>query len=365
MHTFSCGHCQATVFFENDRCLSCAAPLGFVPQRGLLLAFEAQADTPPDGLWQAADGSPALRPCANRHTAARCNWMLDSDEPDGQTLCLSCRLTQVMPALDLADNGLRWQRIEQAKRRLMYTLLGIGLVPQPKQGPGDMQGLAFHLLQDQPGQAPVQTGHDNGVITLNVAEADDDLREALRVHLSEPTRTLLGHLRHETAHYLQYRWIDNTPAADLCRATFGDERADYAQALARHYAEGPPPDWAQHVVSAYASAHPWEDWAETCGHYLLVLDAVQTAAAWGMQLSGPTPASPQAPDVGPAPNVTQLVLQQWLPVAQFLNAMNRSLGRRDSYPYLLPPEVLNKMGVVQQLLRAAAEAANADLRSTA
>ena len=386
MHPFVCGQCSATVFFENDFCLSCAAVLGFAPAEGRMLAFTLPTDLATGAPWPRGDGGMPLHPCANRDTAAHCNWMRDNGDadidagtgagtvagtgagtvagtgagtaagtaPGAPVLCCSCRLTQLLPTLDLPENRSRWQRIEQAKRRLVHTLLGLGLVPQPKQGPHDTCGLAFLLLADQPGAASVHTGHDSGTITLNVAEADDDHREAERVRLGEPARTLLGHLRHEAAHYLQHRWIAGTTAADTCRASFGDERADYGQALARHYADGPPPDWAQHYISAYASAHPWEDWAETCAHYLLVLDAVQTASAWGLQLSGPVSAAPQARDLADAPDVQQLVLQQWLPVAQFLNAMNRSLGRRDSYPFLLPPAVLNKMTVVQQLLQAAA-----------
>ena len=366
MQLFRCGHCGTTVFFENDTCLSCAAPLGYAPAAGRLQTFwlpgdnqaanqaDNQADNQAGAAWPCQDGGPALRPCANRRTVARCNWMLDATDPAAQSLCRSCRLTQLLPALDRPRNGRRWQRIEQAKRRLVCTLLGMGLVPEPKPGPGDALGLAFLLLEDQPGAAPVKTGHDRGSITLNVAEADDDHREAERVRLGEPTRTLLGHLRHEAAHYLHHRWIANTPAAEACRAAFGDERADYAQALARHYADGPPPGWAQHFISAYASSHPWEDWAETCAHVLLVLDAVQTASAWGLQLSGPVQAAPQSADLGHTPDLQQLVLQQWLPVAQFLNAMHRSLGRHDSYPFLMPAAVLRKMGVVQMLLMGAA-----------
>jgi hypothetical protein len=354
MQPFQCGQCRTTVFFENDRCLTCAAPLGFAPARMQLLSFAPAVDLPPDAAWAPGDGGAPLRPCANRATVARCNWMLDDEDAAAQTLCLSCRLTQVLPSLERPKNAERWQRIEQAKRRLIYTLLGLNLAPLPTQGPDDLQGLALHLLEDQAGATPVKTGHDSGTITIQVAEADDDHREAQRVRLGEPTRTLLGHLRHETAHYLQYRWIAGTPAAETCRAAFGDERADYVQALARHYSDGPPADWSQHFISAYASAHPWEDWAETCAHYLLVLDAVQTATAWGLQLAGPVAAAPSAPDMAAAPAVPQLVVEHWLPVSQFLNAMNRSLGWADSYPFQMPAEVLHKMGVVQQLLQAAA-----------
>jgi hypothetical protein len=357
MTPFHCTHCHSTVFFENDLCGHCGHAQGFVPGGLTMRAFlpPATADqTGPDGTaasWAAADEGTPLRPCLNRVNHGVCNWMLDDGDP--QALCRSCRLTRVLPNLAVPGNHDRWQRIEQAKRRLVYTLLGLGLAPEPKQHAGDRVGLDFLLLEQLPGAEPVKTGHDDGTITLNVAEADDAVREALRVKLGEPMRTLLGHLRHEVAHYLQYRWVDGTPAADTCRALFGDERTDYAAALARHYAQGAPADWPQHHISAYASAHPWEDWAETCAHCLLVVDAVQTAGAWGLTLTGPaTTTAVAAADAGAAaPALRDLVLQQWLPVAQFLNAMNRSLGYRDSYPFLLPPLVLDKMALVQQLLQ--------------
>ena len=343
MRAFECQLCRGTVFFDNHQCMRSGAWLGYAPQRGTMLAW-------------AQGGDPSLPACANRQTAAACNWMRDGmrDDDVHPSLCCSCRLTQVLPPLHNAANGARWRSIEQAKRRLVFNLIALGLTPEPKRSPDDAMGLAFHLLEDQPGAQPVKTGHALGTITLNVAEADDDRREALRVQLGEPMRTLLGHLRHEAAHYLHYRWIDGTPAAVACRDAFGDETADYVLALAQHYQNGPPADWSEHFVSAYASAHPWEDWAETCAHYLLVLDAVHTAGSWGLQLSGVADTAAQALDMGAAPTITHLVLQQWLPLAQFLNAMNRSLGQRDSYPFLLPPTVLHKMTVVQQLLQQAA-----------
>ena len=229
----------------------------------------------------------------------------------------------------------------------------------PKTGPDDKRGLAFHLLESLPGQAPVLTGHDDGLITLNIAEADDVFREQARVSMHEPMRTLLGHLRHEVSHYLQQRYITGTTGEERCRAVFGDERADYSAALKRHYESGPPADWSNHFVSEYASSHPWEDWAETCAHYLLVIDAVQTASSWGLRLEGHTQTQPSETDAQKLP-MEDLVLEHWLPVAQFLNAMNRSLGLADGYPFLLPPAVLEKMSTVQQLLAqaVAAEAAS-------
>ena len=361
MRSFTCHQCRQPVFFENYHCANCGANLGFVPAALEMFAFDRRSTTDlQSGAWPPAEGltGAALRPCANRLLRGLCNWMLDED--DAQTLCRSCRLTRVIPSLDAAVNIDRWQRIERAKRRLLFTLLSLGLAPEPKTGADDTLGLEFLLLEPVADGAAVFTGHDAGTITLNVAEADDDVREATRVQLGEPARTLLGHLRHEVAHYLQFRWIAGTPAMDRCRSLFGDEQADYAQAIHRHYTVGPPQDWAQHFVSAYASAHPWEDWAETCAHYLLVLDAVQSASAWGLSLAGgPAEAAPDTVDLTQHAPVSELVVQQWLPVAQFLNAMNRSIGLPDSYPYQLPPDVVTKMAGVHELLAAAIAAESA------
>ena len=301
-----------------------------------------------DGTW--------LRPCANRINHSVCNWMLDAG--DAMALCISCRLTEVIPSLEDSNNLLHWAAIERAKRRLVFSLIDIGLTPKPKTGPDDKQGLAFRLLQSLPSGPAVMTGHDGGVITLNIAEADDVFRESARISMREPVRTLLGHLRHEVSHYLQQRYVAGTPGEQRCKDLFGDHDDDYVAALQAHYANGPPADWSRHFVSAYASSHPWEDWAESCAHYLLVIDAVQTASGWGLRLEGPTTtvaADGREPQSVPLEN---LVLDQWLPVAQFLNAMNRSLGLPDSYPFLLPPQVLQKMKLVQDLLATAAAAAD-------
>lgn len=365
MTPFRCTRCGNTVYFENTDCGQCGAVLGFVPGTRRMTSFEfdqnADADASPAWLRLGPEGSDGfrLRPCANRIDHGVCNWMLD--DGDTRSLCLSCRLTQLIPSLDNPANLQHWAAIERAKRRLMFSLLGIGLAPRLK-GTGadeDTRGLVFHLLENLPGGPAVITGHEDGVITLNIAEADDVFREAARVSMHEPTRTLLGHLRHEVSHYLEWRHIESTPAIERCRETFGDERVDYSAALQTHYTQGAPANWPGQYVSAYASCHPYEDWAETCAHYLLVIDALQTASAWGLQLDGP--ASTRAADAdAPGLPVAHLVLEHWLPLAQFLNAMNRSLGQPDAYPFLLPPQVLAKMNLVQAVLADASQAPGAD-----
>ncbi len=351
MLNFSCTQCNSTVFFENVACGTCGAALGFSVASRRLLAFSVLPDSGGCMIWTPvnADGALPLAPCANRVQHGVCNWMLD--EGDASALCRSCRLTRVIPALDVNGNLARWQKIEQNKRRLLFTLLALDLMPEPKVGQNDLVGLEFQLLDDAPGEATVKTGHNQGTITLNITEADDDVRESIRVRLGEPSRTLLGHLRHEISHYLQYRWATDPADAERCRSVFGDERKDYAASLARHYEFGPETNWPTRFVTAYASAHPWEDWAETCAHYLLVIDAMQTATAWGLCLQGgPAELISSARELLAQPPINNLAIEQWLPLAQFLNAMNRSLGLRDAYPFLLPPAVVKKMAMVQSLL---------------
>jgi hypothetical protein len=173
-------------------------------------------------------------------------------------------------------------KLELAKRRCIYTFLKLGLPIES--GPrGNEAALRFRFLQDKE-NAPVQTGHENGVITVNIAEADDDEREHRRLQLHEPYRTLVGHLRHESGHFYWDRLIANSPNLQRFREFFGDETGDYDAALQTYYKQGPPADWQSRTVTAYASSHPWEDWAETWAHYLHIMDTLETAANFGMSI---------------------------------------------------------------------------------
>ncbi len=204
-------------------------------------------------------------------------------------------------------------------------------------------GLAFELLSSE--RAPVTTGHADGVITLDVAESDDAHREALREQLGEPYRTVLGHFRHEVGHYYWPLLVPEGSARERCRELFGDEREDYGAALDRHYETGPPPDWAQRFVSAYATMHPWEDWAETFAHYLHIWDTLQTAGAFGVRVGADRP--------GPGAGDFRGLLDDWLPLTYALNALSRSMGRDDLYPFVLPAPVVDKLGFVHERVTAA------------
>jgi len=239
MKTFHCTHCQNLIFFENVRCLNCERSLAFLPDRGLMAALTPS----PDGLWRTelSDGeSQGYRLCAHYNGVSVCNWVIPADDPSD--FCRSCRLNQVIPDLSSERNAVAWFRLEVAKRRMLYTLLGFGLPVIPKSVDA-VQGLAFEFLEDySDGDAKrVLTGHDNGLITLNIAEADDVHREKERTLQKEPYRTLLGHFRHEIGHYFWDRLVAGGPLLEPFRTTFGDERADYQAALQRHYRTGRRP----------------------------------------------------------------------------------------------------------------------------
>jgi len=349
LKTFRCSHCHWTVYFENVRCEQCGHVLGFVLADRQLAAFEPQEN----GQWQrAGDSSQRLyRQCKNYKEENVCNWMIEADDPN--PYCSSCRLTKIIPALSTTENKQRWFRLEQAKRRLIYSLYGLRLPIKSRDEDPD-HGLAFQFLEDVTPEQRVLTGHDRGVITLNVAEADDAKREEMRHAMHEPYRTLLGHFRHEIGHYYWDLLIENTPRLERFREVFGDERQSYAEALDRHYREGPPADWPQRFISAYASTHPWEDWAECWAHALHMNDGLHTAQHWGFTLH------PEDADQAPAGEVVVTprsgdfdtrLLDQWIPLTRFLNSLNRSLGHADAYPFTMPQPVIEKLRFIDTVIR--------------
>jgi hypothetical protein len=279
MKTFHCTACQALVFFENTQCLSCGHTLAFVANRMTLLSLEQQDD----GTWKPAGDSSAVdsyRLCRNYSEHGSCNWAIAADAPE--ELCSACSLTHTIPDLSVAGNDVAWAKLETAKRRLLFDLLSLQLPLVGKRADAD-RGLEFKFLGEviavNGDRSRVLTGHDNGLITINVAEADDLHREAQRLRHREPYRTLLGHFRHEIGHYYWDRLVPGTDWLGKFRELFGDEQLDYQAALKVHYEQGAPANWADNYISAYASTHPWEDWAESWAHVMHMVDALETAHA--------------------------------------------------------------------------------------
>jgi len=317
---FSCEHCGRTIYFDSTRCTGCGSALAFFPERRSL-------GIPGNGA----------RPCRNQDEIA-CNWVLDPGDPS--ELCRSCRLTEVIPDLAIAGSREAWRRLEAAKRRLLYSIFELGL---------PLHGLSFAFLRDESavGTPKVLTGHADGRITINLAEADDPERERIRVDLGESYRTLLGHFRHEIGHYYWNVLVRDAGVLDDFRLVFGDERADYDEAGRRHYGQGPPADWPSRFVSAYASMHPWEDFAETWAHSLHMTDTLETARAHGLGLK-PRPTG-QTVRLGQLdPESFEQRIGAWLPLTATLNELSRSMGLPDAYPFVLPAAAIGKLRWVHE-----------------
>ena len=308
--------CGQTVYFENRSCTRCGRKLAFDPA-ALAMASEAEPGA-------------GLPFCSNRGSDSRCNWLSDPAGNDGA--CISCRSSEIIPALSKPENRDRWRKLEQAKRRLVYDLLSLDL-------PVDSSRLRFVFKEDQRTnpdvhEEHVNIGHSEGVITINAAEADDVYREQMRLLMNEPYRTLLGHFRHEAGHYYFDLIVDDDLRPDA-RRLFGDESVGYDEALHRHYRDGPRPDWQQHYISGYASAHPAEDWAETFAHCLHIAAALETASANGLM----------------SPSGIDDWRRDFIDLAVRVNDVMRSLGLGDAYPFVITATVGEKIDFVLGAIR--------------
>jgi len=340
MKLFQCGNCSQVLHFENTRCVSCGFWVGFDSFALRLVSFQT-----------------GERSYCKNFQAGVCNWLLDPRSDS--RFCKACELNHYIPNLKSVDSHKGWREIEVAKHRLIYSLLRLGLPLQNKVNAPDT-GISFHFIDaDQvvPEDAETTTGHDNGIITISIDEADPAKREQARLNMHERYRTLLGHLRHEVGHYYWDRIICHSPdRLNRFRAHFGDESADYSEALETYYQNGPKNNWNQQFISAYASSHPWEDWAETWSHYLHLTDVMETANALGVSLN---------PHVAPSENHLSMVadvdpylpihfesfLQQAVALTFAVNSLNRSMGQPDLYPFILNTAVKRKLTFIHEVLK--------------
>ena len=347
MRRYACPNCRNEIHFGNSQCVSCGFLLGYVPGGDLFLARGE------GGGWH--DGPGAHEACANRSEIG-CNWLVEASGPHSH--CLSCRHTLIIPDLSQPENRDHWAALEEAKRRLFYAISKFGLsVGSLEEQPHTALRFEFKtdtLLADGTVD-PVLTGHESGLVTINVAEADDPVREERRKAMGEPYRTLIGHFRHEIGHYFWDRLVANSPRLDACRALFGDERQDYAEALRQHYRQGPSAGWEQTHVSAYACAHPWEDFAETWAHYFHIVDGLETARWYGLdRREGLEPDAAMLADGRDSGPYTardfRPLMDAWVPLTVAMNAMNRSIGLGDFYPFVLSDTIFAKLGFIHGLI---------------
>ncbi|MGD9785414.1 MAG: putative zinc-binding metallopeptidase [Hyphomicrobiaceae bacterium] len=343
MKTFVCSNCGNRVYFENISCLNCGQALGF-DSRLLTVETLRAADRP--GLYRRyeANGPDPVRYCRNA-THGACNWITHGSDPNA--LCVACDLNRTIPNLAEPGNLEAWRELEEAKKRFVYQLLRFGLpldgtsVGQPR--------LTFDFAYN------ALTGHLDGVISINIKEADSVWREQQRQMFGEPYRSLLGHLRHESGHFYWMLLVEAAGHLDSFRALFGDERADYAAAIERNQRTGPAPDWQARHVSAYASVHPWEDWAETWAHYLHMVDALETAEALGFDARA---SGLMFGSVWPFKSYDiyreetfEALMERWIPLTIALNSLSRSMGHLDFYPFVISGPARAKLAYVHDVIR--------------
>jgi hypothetical protein len=338
---YTCSNCNNLLYFENSICLRCNNTVGFDANK-LSLVTVRPADS--KIYVDVNDAKNTYRFCANaaQHT---CNWLIPLNE--NALFCKACALNRIIPALTSWQNIKRWQRIEQAKHRLVYSLFRLCL-PVKNKTNGSEEGIAFEFMADVSPKERVITGHLKGTITLNIEEADETERTRNKSDLGEKYRTLLGHFRHETGHYYWDLLIkNNTAALNKFRQLFGDERKNYTRSLEAYYNTGAFANWNEYFISPYASSHAWEDWSETWAHYMLMMDTLETAFYFGIGIHpGKDEKKEINTDIIYDPYTISdfdIIIKMWLPFTFAANSLNRSMGYTDFYPFVISPAVKIKL----------------------
>lgn len=338
MRRFYC-RCGGEIFFHDHYCKAC----------GRDLAYDSHIKT----MWSGEDNqngvfiahSPqgrklTFKTCHNRHTVVACNWVLPSKSEECQ--CVSCRSTRTIPDQTLTKNTERWRKLEKSKRLLFQTLIELDLINGKR--PESISDLQFDFLEDNRSNPAVNlehilTGHCDGLITLNAAEADEGFLHTMKEQMQERYRTLLGHFRHEIGHYFWLKLFVTEPQKEAFRNVFGDEREDYAQALENYYAKGKQNHWRSRFITPYAASHPHEDWAETWAHYMHIVDTLQTAQSYNLSV------------YQPQEHNFDNWFAEWARVAQVMNQLNRSMGTAAPYPFKLSEMVVGKLRFIDEVVQ--------------
>jgi hypothetical protein len=365
MQTYRCT-CGNRIFFDNTICLVCQREIGWCEACSRMTSLEpvagAEGQAPQSFHCGHADCHQPLQKCYNYLIENACNrcYVPEADLaanagqaiPVGNPvarLCSACQLTETIPDMSVAGNREKWVRLEAAKRRLLYTLDRLGL-PYANAEPK----LSFDFKADvvppnnewrNAGQKEiVYTGHAAGKITINIREADDAARELLRVQFHEAHRTLIGHFHHEIGHYYWDVLVKGQQEKKFCQL-FGDYNAvAYPDAMNAYYQNGPRETWPQMYISAYASAHPWEDFAETFGLYLDMISILDTAT----HLFPNIRANLRSRTVNP-------LVERFQEVGLLVNEFNRTVGLIDLVPEVVVDPVVEKLNFIHSQVKRAAQ----------
>ena len=343
MKTFTCDNCKQLLYFENSTCLNCNHTVGFDAMQFDLLTLDKNGND----YLPINQINTVVRFCTNI-VHGTCNWLIHVDQ--SSPFCSACSLNRTIPALNSMGNQQKWKQIEIAKHRLVYSLLRLGLPVNAKRNVGDIDGIAFDFMADVSFMEKIMTGHDNGVITLNIEEADEGELTRHKLDLGERYRTLLGHFRHEIGHYYWEVLIKNSSNLQKFRQLFGDEQKDYSAALERYYQTDTPANWNDYFISPYATSHPWEDWAESWAHYMHMMDTLETAWSFGVEIQRSGIATSVAEDPYSTPDFSQVV-NRWFPLTFAVNSLNRSMGHADFYPFIIAPPVVEKLQFIHDVCR--------------
>ncbi len=336
MKTFPC-RCGNSLFFHSVTCVDCGFESGMCPACNRVVPMVSAED----GSTKCGnpDCGVSVVKCENYHSQQICNRLVLVENQPDETFCDLCRLTTVIPDLQIEGNQQKWQRLERAKRRVLYTVKQVGLPIEESPG---APVLSFEFKSD--GDKPVPTGHDNGCITINIREADSVERERTRVDFGEPHRTLVGHFRHELGHYFWDRLVKENRESEF-REIFGDERSPtYEDAMDAYYQQGPKPNWKSEYISAYATMHPWEDFAETFSEYLDMVSVLDTANHF--QLTNC--------DL----HDFEEMFESYRVVGVTVNEFNRDMGLLDLVPHVFVDPVITKLRFIHSLRVGAIEQAH-------
>ncbi len=331
-------------------CLHCKHPVGFESKQLSMLTLVTNNTN--SYTFSEVKTKASYKYCLNKQHE-NCNWLIPAES--SSDYCVACDLNRTIPPLNIEANRLRWNEIEIAKHRLIYSLLRLHLPIEKKTDENDA-GVAFDFLAELSAEEKIMTGHDNGVITLNINEADDAERARHKLDLGEKYRTLLGHFRHEIGHYYWDLLIRNTKFINEFRTIFGDETSDYAEALNNYYHSDPAPDWQNKFISVYATSHPWEDWAESWAHYMHIMDTLETAYFFGIGLNSIEPANDSIhTEITKDPYTIadfSILFDMWVPLTFAVNNLNRSMGHADFYPFVISETVVKKLSFIHNVCKA-------------
>ena len=345
MKIFQCSNCNNPLYFENTSCEKCENSLGYLFGSESILSFKSAG-------YAVSKAGGELTYCANFNQSA-CNWLVPVDSKN--KFCEACSTNHMIPDLSIPENKLDWRKIEAAKRRLFYSLHKLNLKTEYTID-GEKLKLTFDFLaplENDP--TAVTTGHDNGLITLNIKEANAAHREYIKEQLEERYRTLLGHFRHEVGHFYWDALIKSEPKVlKEFRSHFGDDTQDYGEALQEHYKNGAPANWREQFISSYATMHAWEDWAETWSHYMHMMDMLETSYNFGLEID---------PELKKVPNLDvscdfdpyleksmEKIIKHYLPLTYVVNSLNRSMGHADAYPFIISEPVIKKLAFIHKLV---------------